>query len=114
MKFAFVFAILLAPLSAMASSYSTALAWVAGTNASGYNVYRATGKCPAVVNPTVAGFSKIGSSTTVSYMDSTVTAGTWCYFVTGTDSGTESAPSNAATSYVVPAAPTGLTVTVKE
>lgn len=114
MKFILAIALLFAPLSAMASSYSVALAWASGVNDSGYNVYRSTGKCPAVVNPSVTGFSKVGSSTTTSYTDSSVTAGTWCYFVTGTDAGTESAPSNAATSYVVPAAPTGLTVTVKE
>lgn len=102
----------LASLPAMAASHSVTLGWTAGSDDTGFNVYRASGTCPATVSPTTPGFTKLASPTATTYADTTVTVGTWCYFVTGTASGAESVASNDVNPQVVPLAPTGLTITV--
>jgi hypothetical protein len=104
--------LLLSASSALAATHSVGLSWVAGSDDTGFNVYRASGACPATVTPTTTGFSKLGSATAAAYTDSTVTLGVWCYFVTGTANSAESAASNSVNPTVAPFAPTSLTVTV--
>ncbi len=79
-----------------------------------YNAYRATGPC----SPTAA-FVKIGSMIgSLSFQDTTITPGTFCYAVTAVSPAGESGQSNTAQATLappppLPAPPTGLTVVVK-
>jgi hypothetical protein len=107
-----VWAMFLLTIPAMAASHSVGLSWTPGSDDTGFNIYRASGVCPATVTPTTTGFSKLGSSTVDTYTDATVTLGTWCYFVTGTANSAESAASNSVNPVVAPFAPTALTVVV--
>jgi hypothetical protein len=106
-----VWAMLLSAIPAMAASHSATLTWTPGADDTGFNVYRSSAACPTTaVTTTTAGFSKIGSATSPTYVDSTVTVGLFCYFVTGTAGGAESAPSNDVNVAITPFAPTVLTV----
>ena len=82
-------------LGATAGNGSVSLSWTGSTGATGYNVYRST---------TNGGpYSKIGSSATTSYSDTTVTNGTTYYYVvTATATNSESSQSGQAS-----ATPTG-------
>ena len=114
-----LFTLALAPaLAQTTSGHSVTLNWAAGSDDTGFNVYRASGACPASVsaNPLTTGFAQIASltsATPASYEDTSVKVGTYCYFVTGTAGGAESVPSNTANPSVLPFPATGLTVTVK-
>jgi hypothetical protein len=93
------------------TSHSATLAWTASTDAtasSTYNIYRGTGACTAT--PTM---SNIGNTALVAYTDSTITAGTWCYYVKALLNGVEAIPSNTAGGTASPNPATGLTVVVK-
>ncbi|MCG1026399.1 fibronectin type III domain-containing protein [Dehalobacter sp.] len=76
-------------LSATAGNAQVTLTWTAVTGSTSYNIKRAT---------TAGGpYTQIGTSTTNSYTDSTVTNGiTYYYVVTAVNSGGESANSNEA------------------
>ena len=105
-------------LPAIAATHSVTLNWTAGTDDTGFIVYRASGTCPATVssNPVTTGFtavSTINSATTTNYIDTAVTYGTYCYFVVGTAGGLVSVPSNTVNPSVLPFPATGLTVTVQ-
>jgi len=108
----FVLAMLLTSPPAFAQvTHSATLTWVDTQNPTGttYNVYRATGLCSGT--PV---FSKLQAGVTVlTYTDSTVTPGNFCYQVTATSLGIESAASNTAQAPVPNFAPTNLQVTVK-
>lgn len=95
-------------LPAAAQSHAITLGWTdtANTNVQAYNLYRASGTCPA--NPPLssppAGFTLVLSvgaavgTTTHTAIDSTVAPGnTYCYVVTAVVAAVESAPSNMAT-----------------
>ena len=88
-------------------SHSATLSWAAPSDAtasSTYNVYRATGVCPATGLGTLV-FSKINSTaiTTLSYVDSSVAIGTsYCYYGTQVQGTVEAAPGNTAGGHVVP------------
>ena len=70
-----------------------------------YSVYRATGLCSGT--PV---FAKLGTGITAkTYADLTTTAGNYCYTVTATVAGIESAPSNNAGSAVAAFSPVNLT-----
>jgi hypothetical protein len=74
-----------------ALSHQVSLTWTPPSSSPdpvvGYNVYRSTGGANQLVNTSVV--------TQSSYMDSTVSSGTYSYTVTSVDSqGTQSAPSN--------------------
>jgi fibronectin type 3 domain-containing protein len=87
------------------------LAWEDTRNPSGttYSVYRATGLCSGTPS-----WSKIATALTVkTYEDSTVQPGNYCYQVTATFSGVESAPSNTAAAPVPSFPPVQLQLTVK-
>lgn len=94
-----------AALGAQAGTSGAVLTWTASTTpGSTVNVYRCsgTGCTPA----------KLASGVTAGgpYTDSTVTAGSYFYYVTAVVNGAESAPSNTATVSISPQPPTGLTV----
>jgi len=87
------------------------LTWTDTANPSGttYSVYRATGLCSG--SPT---FSKIASAVAPkTYDDTSVTPGNYCYQVTATANGMESAPSNTAMAPVPAFAPAQLQIQVK-
>lgn len=93
------------------TSHSATLTWTDTANPVGttYSVYRATGLCSGT--PT---FSKLATAVaSKTYLDSTVSPGNYCYQVTATFSGVESAPSNSAAAAVPSFAPTTLAVTVQ-
>ena len=86
-------------------AHQVSLSWTASTdaNVTSYNVYRST-TAGAEVAPA------IGSSTTTTYQDTTVTDGTFFYVVTALAGTVESTFSNEVSVAILPAAPTGLTV----
>jgi fibronectin type 3 domain-containing protein len=92
-------------------AHSASLSWTAPTTgdpATSYVISRAT----VQAGP----FTTVGTSTTTTYVDSTVTAGTTYYYeVEAVNSAGESGPSNEVTAVIpvsLPAAPTGLAVVV--
>lgn len=102
--------ILAAPIWAQATHTAT-LTWTDTANPAGttYNVYRATGLCSG--SPI---FSKLASAVAVkTYVDSTVQPGNYCFQVTATSAGAESAPSNTAAAPVPAFPPSGLNVVVQ-
>jgi len=97
----------------VATAHSVNLTWTASTDTGvAYNVYRATGTCPtgAPTGAILLNTSPIGAGA-LTYTDATVTPGQWCYYATSTLNGMESIPSNLVTARVLPAPPTGVTVT---
>lgn len=103
-----ILVILAAGLSAQANR-QVVLSWTASpTPGATYNVYRA----PTACGPTLA-FTKVNTApvAAVTFSDS-VPAGTYCYQVTASAAGLESAPSNNAAAAVGPLPPSGLTITI--
>jgi hypothetical protein len=101
---------------AQSTGHSVTLTWTAGSDDTGFNVYRASGTCPTSPTTPWTGFTKITSitsATIVTYADTTVTVGQWCYFVTGTAGGAESVASNTVNPSVPPFPVSGLTAVVK-
>lgn len=99
------------------ATHSVKLTWADTVNPTGttYNVYKASGGCPASGIPT--GASKLNATpvTVLTFTDSGITvAGSFCYYVTAVGSGGESAASNTASAVIPapPAAPTNLVITV--
>lgn len=95
-----------APVVAQAATgHSATLTWAApsdATTGTTYSVYRMSGACPSA--PGTA-FSLLAAGiTTTSYTDSTVTVGTWCYYVEQVQNSTNSAPSNLAGGTAAPLA----------
>jgi hypothetical protein len=100
-----------AALLAAQTTHSVTLTWTDTLNPAGttYSVYRATGLCSG--SPV---FSKIASAVAVkTYQDTTVTPGNYCFAVTATSNGMESAQSNTALAPVPSFAPTTLSITVQ-
>ena len=97
---------------AFAAGHSATLSWAAPSDATSgttYNLYRLAGSCPAA--PTT-GFTLLSAGiTATTYTDSTVTVGSWCYYVTQVQNSTNSAPSNLAGGTAAPLA-VFITVTV--
>lgn len=95
------------------SAHEVDLTWTASPDpGTSVTVYRAPGACGTSGQT----FTKLSSSAPAGgpFKDTSVTAGTWCYYVTATANGAESAPSNNAGSLVPTAPPTNLvTVVVK-
>jgi hypothetical protein len=99
------------PLRAQTATHSVKLSWVDALNPSGttYTVYRAPGLCSGT--PV---FAKLATGVAVlTFTDSTVTPGNFCYQVTATVGGVESAPSNSVLAPVPAFAPSALTFTVQ-
>jgi|SRR6185437_76950 len=77
---------------AQTTTHSVTLSWVDNSNPTGttYNVYRASGLCSGS-----SVFSKLASAVAAfTYVDSTVTVGSYCYQVTAVSNSVEGAPSN--------------------
>ena len=103
--------ILGSPLFAQTTTHSVKLAWVDALNPAGttYTVLRATGLCSGTPS-----FATLASGlTALTYTDSTVTPGNYCYEVEATVGGVLSGPSNSAIAPVPAFAPTGLSVNVQ-
>lgn len=97
------------------AQHKVTLSWVASTDSTSSNpgtvsVYRATGTCPASGIGTLT-YSTLTAAAPAGgpYADTTVSAGTYCYYVTATISGATSGPSNTFTAVVPTATATGLT-----
>ncbi len=96
-------------VSGAAAGHSVTLTWMASTDmVTGYNVYRTT-NCGTYAGPPLNGTTPV---TAVTFTDSTVTQGTYCYvvrsvIVAGTTQ-TESVNSNEVKAVILPAAPTAL------
>jgi hypothetical protein len=84
-------------MAACKPHYYVALTWNADPDVvtvagAGYNVYRAT-----VVNGRLSGYARIGSATQAAYQDTSVSPGTYSYYVTAFAGTAESKPSNVVT-----------------
>lgn len=94
------------------TTHSVTLTWtdtLNPTTGTTYSVYRATGLCSGT--PT---FAKIATALTAkTYSDTTVQPGPYCFEVTATFNGVESAPSNTVQPNVPAFAPSGLAFTVQ-
>ena len=100
-----------AVLAVAQSGHSVTLNWGIDGNPTGttYTAYRATGLCSGT-----PGYSKIAEGITErTFVDDTVQAGNYCYVVTATANGMESAHSNTAQAPVPAFPPTGLQVEVQ-
>jgi hypothetical protein len=98
------------PLAAQ-TTHSVTLAWVDTLNPSGttYTVYRAPGLCSG--SPV---FAKLATAIPVlTYIDSTVTPGNYCFEVTALFNAMESSPSPTAPAAVPSFPPTQIQTTVK-
>ena len=105
-----------------AAGHSATLNWTAPTTCvdgsactpTGYKVYKASVACPASGLP--AGATVLAAVTVTTYTDTSIAApGTYCYYVTATNSAGESAASNTSGGSLaqpVISAPTNFTVTV--
>lgn len=85
------------------SGHSVTLSWTDSQNPAGttYNVWRASGACPATAPTSTppTGFTQLNTApvTATTYLDTAVTAGdTYCYVVTAVGPNGQSAPSNTA------------------
>ena len=111
MKLLLALLIATAALAQTPPTHSATLTWQDTANPAGttYSVYRATGLCSGT--PT---FAKIASAVaTKTFVDSTVLPGNYCFSVTATNNGMESAQSNTAPAAVPSFAPQALSVQVQ-
>ena len=85
------------------AAHTVTLTWTDTLNPIGttYNVSRATGLCSGT--PAFSGIA--AALTTMTYVDSTVTVGNYCYVVTATSNGATSANSNSAPAVILPYPP---------
>ena len=93
------------------SQHSVKLSWLDPLNPEGttYTVHRTPGLCSGTAN-----YDKIADGVTgLTYTDSTVQPGNYCYVVTAVLNGMESAPSNAASASVPAFPPQNLSVEVQ-
>ena len=94
------------------SARKVTLTWTDTSNPSGttYSVKRAAGLCSGT-----PAFSTLATGITAkTYEDSTVTVGNYCYVVTASFAGLESAPSNSAAAPVLPRPPALDNVTIAQ
>jgi hypothetical protein len=94
-----------------AANHTVTLNWNDTLNPAGttYTVYRSTGLCSG--SPA---FSKLATGVAEkTYIDATVIPGNYCYYVTATANGIESAPSNSSLGPVPSFAPQMLSVNVQ-
>jgi hypothetical protein len=100
-----------APQAPVAQLHSATVTWTAPAGATGYNVWRLNGACPATL-PSPTGFTKINAApiTVLTYTDngfplSPLPPGIYCYYVTAVYPSAESGPSNTVQGNVAPFAP---------
>jgi len=92
------------------STHSVTVTWNAAPDATAsasYNLYRATGVCPASGLGTLT-FTKQVNVSALTATDTAVTFGSYCYYVTHVEGTAESIPSNTSTATIQRA-----TVTIK-
>ena len=80
---------------AAAQGHQATLTWQTPsdvTAGSTYNVYRASGVCPATAPGTLT-WTKLGTVSALTLVDTTITVGAWCYYVVQVQNSIESAPS---------------------
>lgn len=117
----FLNAVCILALSALfvgqASAHSATLGFTksaddTGAVGQGYSTWRMPSACPASVTST-SGFTKLNPTlfTSNSYVDPNLAPGVYCYVVTFTTSSATSGPSGSAAATILPAAPTGVTIT---
>lgn len=103
----------------LAAGHSVTLTWTASVDmpatipaGSGYSVFRIAGACPASVTSTT-GWTLVNSAPVAAntFVDSTVTAGSFCYVVETVLSGSTSVPSNSAHAALTVAPPTNVIIT---
>jgi len=99
-------------VACFAQGHTATLTWTAPPDAvatSTYNVYRASGACP--VAPAVPTWTLLTTTpvNTLTFQDTSITVGSWCYAVTQVQAGVESAKSTPAGGT---AAPNTVTFTV--
>lgn len=101
---------LLLPMQACGQGHYVTLSWTASADQGvTYNIYRAGGACPATGLP--SGATKVGSGiTTLTWKDSMVDLGIYCYYATAEKNSLESPPSNTAEASVKPGAPSSLII----
>lgn len=109
------------PAAQAGGGHSTALTWVLSTDDTTtactttanclQNVYRAAGACSVTSTFSLLTTTSL-SSTATAFTDSTVTPGVWCYGVTFSINGLESAKDTVAVT-LQPASPTGAAATTK-
>lgn len=94
---------------AEAQTHAAILTWQDALNPSGttYNIYRKSGICPA---PPAFFPVLVTGVATLTYTDSTVNTGDYCYEVTAVYANQQSSPSNLASAVVPAFSPTGLSV----
>jgi hypothetical protein len=88
------------------SPHTATFTWTASVDGGSVSLYRASSACSAT--PTSFTVVQSGLPAAGPAADSTVTAGAWCYYVTTTVQGLESAASNKITITVLPQPPAGL------
>jgi len=94
---------------AQAAGHQAQLNWTTpsdATSSSAYNVYRANAVCPASGTGTLT-WTKITATpvAALTYTDTTITVGSWCYYVTQVQGTHESPPSNTAGGDALPNSP---------
>lgn len=97
---------LVGPSAPAQTTHQAVLSWAAPTDAvpgSTYNVYRASGACPASGLGALI-FTKVNSTgiTTLTYTDTGLAVGVYCYYATQVQNTVESVPSNTAGGTVRP------------
>ena len=104
-------ALVLISTPASVQAHSATITWTAGIDGGTVNIYRISGTCPA--STTTGTGTKLTSTpvTGLTYVDSTVTLGTFCYYATDVLNSSESVPSNLVPAVILPAAPTALRAT---
>lgn len=103
-------------LKATATGHQINLTWTASSDSTTANpgtvaIYRANAVCPTsgigtLIYTAVTTTAPAGGP----YNDTTVTAGTWCYYVTATISSATSGPSNTVQAVILPLAPSNLAI----
>jgi hypothetical protein len=94
-------------------THTATLSWTASPDGGTVTVYRASGTCPSSGIPSGATILTTTAAAAGPYVDSTVTVGAWCYYLTATDNGVTSEVSNASGGSIIPFAPTNLSLTVE-
>jgi hypothetical protein len=121
MKKVFIAAIAILALGVTAHAQTThkvTLSWTASSDSTTatpgtVSVLRASGVCPATGVPATVTTLTTSAPAGGPYVDSTVTAGQYCYYVTATIGGATSVPSNTSGAPVPTFPPSGLTVVVQ-
>lgn len=93
------------------------VSWTPGANDTGFNIYRSSQICPAELpaNVPIGSFFRVGTAgegVTSFYDVSSMQGIPYCYFVTGTNAGLESARSNAVSVTIPVTTPTDVPTNV--